>query len=469
MLIGMIFSRLLSPADYGDYRQVWLIFRTVAPFLVLGLDSSIIFFLPQLEKSRHRVLLMQTVGMLGGLGILFSVVLFFGSEAISEFYGSNLNQYLKAIALYPVFFFPFRIAPLWLVATERVQVAAILSILSEVARAVGAVGLVISTGNLTAVFLWASITALGSFLLMVWLIRRTYPGYSRRPDWKLLRSQWSYSLPLGIATVLGSTLKRLSANFVAVAFTAGTFAVYANGAFELPIIHPLSNAVMVVILPEFVRLGNTQKYDKLLRLWLESIRKLSIYVYPSSVFFFQFALPTIVLLFSEKYADSAAVFRIFLLVVPLRIAQYGAILKAMNRTSWILGTNIVSLVITLVLSVALISPLGIYGPALATVIGIYTLAILSLILLSRLLTVTFWQVYPWTDLLKVMGVSILAAVPTQLLIIPRHWPEFTLLLVGAVVYGFGYLSLGLLTGIIRRSDFDFILEIIQLKQFNIKK
>jgi len=50
----MVLSRLLSPADYGSYRQVWLVFFTLAPILELGVPPSVSFFGPQLAREALR-------------------------------------------------------------------------------------------------------------------------------------------------------------------------------------------------------------------------------------------------------------------------------------------------------------------------------------------------------------------------------------------------------------------------------
>lgn len=460
LLIGMVLARLLSKSAYGDYSQVWLVFQTISPLLIMDIDNSVMFFLPKLERSRHFGFLLQTIGVLALLGLLFSGLLYFGSSSISGLYGGGqtLNLYLRAFALYPVFYLPSLIAPLWLIATKRPMATAVMTTAFEFIRAVGTIVLVVTNNSLNVVFLWSGAAAIVNFLTMMWLIWRTYPGDECHFDWSLFRSQLGYSFPLAVSSVASTFLKRLSNNVVAMVYTAEIFAVYSNGAFEIPIIAPITNAVMLVLIPEFVQMDSVGKRSKILGLWLDSLRRLAFLVYPLAVFCFQFATPMMVLLYSEKYANSALVFQIFTLILPLRIAQYGSVLKALNRTSWILWNTLISLVVTLLLSIIFLRWLGITGPAWATVIGIYLMAGISLWQISRLLHVSFWQTYPWKQLFFTMLIALLSAIPTQFLILPRHWSAFVMLLVGSLVYGVTYFILALATRVLRRSDMDFVFE-----------
>lgn len=458
MLIGIVLSRLLSRSDYGDYRQVWLLFQTISPLLILGIDDSIVFFLPQIEKSAHRRILLQTAGLLGLLGLTFSSIIFFGSDMIAKAYSPNIAGYLRAFSLYPVFFLPALIAPLWLISIQRIKTASFYIFFFEAARVAGTILLVIFQFSLTRVFLWAGIVAFANVATMLWLVSRINKGQASRPDFNLIRRQLKYSLPLGLAKVLGSLLKRVSHNIVAIVLTAEAFAVFSNGAFEIPFINPMTSAVMLVLITEFVRLYKKGNYARILQIWLESLRRLATIVYPMTIFSLQFATPIMVLLFSDKYADSADVFRIFALILPLRIATYSAVLRALNRTKWILYTTVVSLAVTLLLSFLFIKWFGVVGPAFATVIGDYLMAGIFLWLIAKLLKVTIFKVYPWKDLASLAILSLIAAIPTQLFIIPRPWSSGVLLIIGIVVYGTTYLSIGFFTRVIRRDDFNFVLD-----------
>lgn len=460
MVISIVLSRLLSRSDYGDYRQVWLLFQTISPLLILGIDDSIIFFLPQIEKSNHRRLLLQTAGLLGLLGLLFSAILFWGADLIAKAYSPNLASYLRAFALYPVFFLPTLIAPLWLISIQRIKTASFYIFFFEAMRVAGTIVLVIFQSRLTSIFLWVGIVSFVNLATMLWLVGRIYQGQTSRPDLRLIRRQLTYSVPLGLAKVLGSLLKRVSHNIVAIVLTAEAFAIFSNGAFEIPIINPMTSAVMLVLITEFVRLYKKGNYGRILQVWLESLRRLATLVYPMTIFSLQFATPIMVFLFSEKYAESAGVFRIFTLILPLRIATYSAVLRALNRTTWILYTTIVSLGTTLLLSYQFIKWFGMVGAAYATVIGDYFMVGIFLALIAKLLNVTFFQVYPWKELGKLAILSLAAAIPTQLFIVPRPWPSGLLLLSGIVMYGITYLAIGFSIRIIRREDFSFMGELI---------
>lgn len=459
LLIGILLSRIFDRSVYGEYRQVWLVFRTLSPLLLLGFDSSVMFFLPTMRESEHKAFLVQTTGVLALLGLLLASIFFFGSESIASIYGNvAVAPLLRSFAIYPIFYLPTLAAPLWLVSVNRAVEAGILTSVFSVLRFAGTIAIAIAYKNLSYVFVFAGISAGLYFVVMEALIVKSYPGYSISVNWKLLKRQWRYSFPIGIAKVLSTIVKRVSQNVVAVAFTAERFAIFINGAFELPFVAPMTGAVMTVLVPEFVRLGQGGQKEKVLRLWLASLRKLAIFVFPVSVFFFVFSRETMVILFSSKYAESASIFRIFLLILPLRIAQYGAILRAMDKTSWILTTSVMASLITAGLGIGLVRPLDIYGPAIASVVGTYTMALVQLFLIARLLDVRVSQVFPWGEAGFVMATAIVAALPVYLLFarVLVDLPAFEALALGASLFFPVYFWLGRKFNVIKTEDAEVV-------------
>ena len=89
------------------------------------------------------------------------------------------------------------------------------------------------------------------------------------------------------------------------------------------------------------------------------------------------------LLYGASYAESAVMFRIYLFLVPLRVATYGLITQAIGRTRINLTASFVFLGSNAILVLALVGPLGLPGPAVATVAATTGVACYYLVRLRR--------------------------------------------------------------------------------------
>src|SRR5207253_8182127 len=91
--LPLILTRLLPQAEFGTYKQVWLVVTTGYFMLQLGLAQSLYYFLPR-KDGRARQWLTQatislgTIGVLGGLilyGCRFAFARQFGNPELAEF------------------------------------------------------------------------------------------------------------------------------------------------------------------------------------------------------------------------------------------------------------------------------------------------------------------------------------------------------------------------------------------------
>ena len=183
-------------------------------------------------------------------------------------------------------------------------------------------------------------------------------------------------------------------------------------------------------------------------LWRRAVRRTSLVLFPTFVFFMLTAPAAVRLLFGASYAESTVMFRIYLFLVPLRVATYGLITQAIGRTGINLIGSVFFLASNAVLVLALVGPLGLPGPAVATVVATAGLAGYYLVRLRKVLKVTIRALLPWRTLAANLAVSVTAALPAGLLVLLGVRGLVQLPIVAAV-YPLCYLGLLLAT---RRLD-----------------
>ncbi|MFN3135437.1 MAG: polysaccharide biosynthesis C-terminal domain-containing protein, partial [Candidatus Kryptonium sp.] len=91
------------------------------------------------------------------------------------------------------------------------------------------------------------------------------------------------------------------------------------------------------------------------------------------------------ILFSKKYLDSTAIFRIYLFFLPVRILVYSSILSALGRQKIYMFISFLDLVLNLALGTILVKVIGLLGPAIAVVVSTYVEAFTMLFFISKAL------------------------------------------------------------------------------------
>jgi len=219
------------------------------------------------------------------------------------------------------------------------------------------------------------------------------------------------------------------------------FAIYAVGAKKIPFITALTAAAAAALVTQYAGKMNQGDFSGFLTEARKASSRISLIVIPLIAVLFVFAEEVMVLLF-EKYADSAPIFRIYLLVIVTQLVFPQSILLGAGKSHVVARYGIIELVTNVGLSILLIAPFGLLGPAYATLAG----HILIVILLSL-------------HAAKAFGIS-----PTEILPDGRIRPIIWGLPVVAVVSGLLKYSAGLsLSGLIIAGAFSGVIILAMLR------
>jgi O-antigen/teichoic acid export membrane protein len=225
---------------------------------------------------------------------------------------------------------------------------------------------------------------------------------------RTLVAQIAYSVPLGISYIFQMLMLQIDKIMVSLFFVASIFAVYSNGAFEIPFTAIIMGSVIHVLMPQFVKHYKENNNATLLKLWHGSVIKVGLLVFPIAVYLFVFREQFIVALFSEKYLGSVVIFSIYLLFIPARVTDYGAILLSMGHSGIVMKYYIFASMFNVALNYILIRTIGLLGPAISTVLVSYLLALLLLREIKGQIGVGFKDIFPWRNLVGLIGICVLA-------------------------------------------------------------
>jgi O-antigen/teichoic acid export membrane protein len=440
LAVNMYLSRYLDQAAYGTFQQTWFLTQMTIEIALLGFPIGILYFVPKLTAPERKGLLVRSLLFLTGIGAFLTLLLFGAAPFVAHaFRNPDLRDTLRIFCLYALFMVPGIPMDAFLIAQNRHRLLGLLT-LAHSLLFVAAVFLPAAFGLAVSAILWALV---GHGVLRAGLVLAGAASSVRgvptihRPG--TLKQFVTYSLPVALNDLLRVVGRWLDKNIVSAFFSPEVFAIYANGAVEVPFVGVLASAVSSVVIPEFSRLSEEGKREELIALWHRAILKAGMILLPLFVFLMVLAVPFLVFLFSEAYAASAGPFRVYLLLLPLRSATYTPILLALGRSRLVALGALADVILNLSISILLIRWFSYLGPAIGTVITTYLQASFYLWLTTRILPVSWKLVFPWGASARLLFLSLAPA----LLLLPLSLLDlrpFPLLAFGSVLY-FGPLAL----------------------------
>lgn len=367
-----ILARLFSVRDYATYRQTLLAYSFISPLLVLGLPKALYYFIPR-EQKRARGVLLENLFLLSGLGGVFSLFLLFGGSDLLawRFRNPDLVQTLKALAPYPLFMLPAGALTACLMAMDQVKYVAWFNILSRFVMLVSVITVTLALGTpLAAVagtVVGAGIVLFPALYLMFRATRKT----RHEKTFLSTKNQVKFSVPLGIGNVINRTALSLDKVVVASLCTPEVFAIYSNGAIEVPLVRILTGSMTSVLVPEMSSLCQQDRHREALELVKRGAAKCALILYPAMFAMFGLAHELVIVLFSEVYLESALPFRVFLFILPIRVMNYGAMFMSAGKSHLILIRSVGDLLFNFLLTVLLVKTMGYIGATVAALGAIY--------------------------------------------------------------------------------------------------
>lgn len=406
---GMVAARYLSKADYATIRQTFLAYEFVAPLLMLGLPNALHYCLPRNNSDRRGILIDNITLLLIGGGVFSLFILLGGNYLLAGvFNNENLEKTLSWMAVYPLIIMPVAGMGAVLVFSERVRVLAIYNtITSLIIACLGIFAIVSSKSYEIPVLMRIWVPAI--FLpFAIYLMFVAVPGDYRMPRWGSMTAMLRYSVPLGFATMLGTLTIQLHSVIVAAMCSPTDFAVYINGAAEIPIIGIVTGSISTVAFAEMsIACAKKDNTTALAIFRSVSIKSASI-LFPTMCFFLVAAEQFIIILYSKEYLDSVVPFIIYLGILPARIVVYGTALMALGMTRLILIRSIFDLIINGFFCYIFVNIFGYVGAALSLVATLYTWTIpFNLSKISDGFGVRWTELLPWGAIGRTLAISLM--------------------------------------------------------------
>jgi O-antigen/teichoic acid export membrane protein len=434
--IPVALARVFAPADFGTYKQIFLLQATLFGIAQIGMAESLFYFVPADRRRSGRFVANAMIALAVSGLVTAGLITLAGPSIAAWFDNPSLLRYLPMVAISCCLL--LIAAPLEIVLTARHRYvgAAAAYAASDLVKA----ALLILPGILTRDLFWmmvGTVTFAAMRVATLLLVARAEFGRALVPERSLAREQAAYVVPFA-GYVLVDILQGSVHQFAVSAWTdPATFAIYAVGCLYVPVTEliagPAGNVMMVGLR------GAAAAPDRALRLWRETTVRIALIVIPIIALLAVLATDVITLLFTGTYAGSVPIFRVYLLVPVLAILQTDAVLRALAETRFLLLLALVKLIIVVATIGPLLALAGLPGAALSPVLA---LAVGKLVGLARIARAFSWRprhLLPWRELSEIGAASaaaaLLAWIVKQALDTGAPVEAAAALAVFAVVYG----------------------------------
>ncbi len=409
----VVAARGLSLSDYGIYRQFFLRYELSAALLGFGLSQAAYYFLA--KSSDTRRLFIQFCFLLAlttTLGFLIIFLPISGATAEAQDHFGNWSGLWLLPLTYASLLTPICLA-FSLVAGKLQAFAWANSLLLAVNVLAFSVAC-LATGELELA-VWTRVVLGSASIVVLGLMAAQFSRLdSKTSEEVAIKKIFLYSLPIGAASAVGVLSQYLDKLIVSTSASPSDYAVYANGAIEIPLLGVITSAISTAGLYEFSRHCEAKQYAQALALFRSIASKSSMALFPVAVFLLLTAEDFLVAIFGPAYHASATPFRLFLLLLPARTMLYGPVLVALGRSNAILRRSIVELLLVAVIAVVSARLIGFNYAALGLIVATYVWSVpFNLRQIATAMNVPMQDLLPGTHFVKVALTCVGAAVPAS--------------------------------------------------------
>jgi O-antigen/teichoic acid export membrane protein len=409
-IVPIVLVRLFDQATFGTYKQLFLIFGTLYGLTQIGVAESLYYFIPRRPADAGRYASNAVVTLMT-VGIASTAVLALAGPSIGEWLRNpQLVSTLVPLGVFLTLMLMSAAFEIVLTARQQYKTAASAYAVSDLTRAIFIVVPALVVGTLQGV-LWGLIAfASARFVAMVWWFAR-HDDTRFAPSVSLWQSQWVYTLPFALAVTIEVLQANLHQYLVASQFDPATFAIYAVGCLQIPLVDVVATSGANVLMVKMGEDGFERRSAAALSLWHDTVSRLASVIVPLTVFLLVMARDIIVTLFTASYLASVPVFMLWTLTMFASVLCVDGMLRVHAQTRFLFGLNVVRFALVLGCTSWCLSLFGLPGAVLAVLGSTWIVRVAGMVRIARLMNASIGTVLPWSSLGVTGAASLIAALP----------------------------------------------------------
>lgn len=408
LITGMLLSRFASLKEYGTYSQLLLIVSLATSIFMLGLPNSINFFLARADNQKEERKFLSVYYTLSTmLSIIMGMVLVLALPLFEVYFKNNsIHNFAYFLAIFPWASVIASGVENIMVVYHRTEFLIKYRLINSLCFLLVIIASVVFEISFTGyIFIYLIVNCV--FALFVYMYSgKLCGGFFVSFDKKLIKKIFVFSIPLGLASVVGTLDIEIDKLLIGWFLNTEQLAIYTNASKELPVTM-VSASITAVLLPKMAKQLKLGEKMQAIELWKIATELAYIFMALFVAGIFVYADDILVFLYSEKYATGIGVFRIYTLSLIIRTTYFGIILNANGSTKKILACSVAALIINAFLNPVLYYCLGIIGPAVATLLSLTIIAGFQLWLTAGELKMRVKDIFPWMNCLNISLINLL--------------------------------------------------------------
>jgi O-antigen/teichoic acid export membrane protein len=440
LLTPIALVRLLDQAEFGEYRLFWLIANTTVMLLALGVDRSLLYFIPKSTVDDRRRFVSQTMVYFLGAGVFAGLMMLTGSIWLPDSVGS-LTEPRYVLAMFIVVWvasLPVNVLPN---ADRNIVWQSRIIIAISILRAIVVVGAAWLTSDLQTVFIALLAWAALQWVILIYYVGTRYGLKLPMPTRSSFDRQLSYAIPFGLSRIFTGSRRQGEQWIVAYLFTPASLAVFSIGMSFLVVLRLVRSSVGNVLLPKMSRSSANEDMGRALELNSRGNIAVVMFAAPTVAFIWFFAEPLIRFLYTQTYIDAVPILRVYLLTLLVMSTELATVLMILEQGRHVAKVNAMVLIVSLLISFAGGKIFGLTGVALGALFGEITSRFFNYRHASRLLEIPVKRLQDWGTLIRIALAALLAGGASYLVItnfLQHGSGDIVTLCLGAAVFGIAY-------------------------------
>ena len=423
----IVLARIMPDKEsYGAILLLITLYLMLSQIFAAGLPQAVYYFLPRYASGEQRGFLTQIQLLLIIAGLLLGAGFYFGADVIGHLmHAPKLPVLLRVFALYPLFMLP----TLSLEGTLLFHNHPVTLVVYNAAVRIGMFGSLVVPiwlhfSLVTTVSVWVAEAA----VMCLWALGLSFSTVRKTPlVWhrQMLHDVWGFSLPLALLTIINLCGSYMDRFVVSHFFGAAAFGVYANATLEVPTVTMVTSATAVVLLAEFSRRSAAGDDQAVLTVWHRATIKTALIILASFGFLVFWGHEAMLVLFSNRFAESGNIFSILVWIIPLNLFSMRPLYIAAGSTRILLLLSLLDMVNGITCMLIFGHFFGLLGIAIGVTVTNYLGIFPWVHVYVRKVTHIGWKAFmPWKTIAIAYAIALTAGGITQglRLLLPRSWP-----------------------------------------------
>lgn len=344
LVLPYVLVRLLDKADFGAYRQFFLLEVIIATIFQFGVNQALYYFIPRDEKNAGAYFLNSILLNLVIFGLALTGISFFAPALSERLQMPVLTDYFPQLATYTLIIMLISSADCYLTARQKIKQSAFFEISGQVIASIATLIAAFTSRQLGTIVTALVLGRLLHLLLMVGYVQFRLRGFVALSYFFNLWPQVRYGLVLGVGGTFWTLLQRLHEVMVSSHYGPETYAVYSAGCTSIPFLNFYIQSLAVVSLGRFAAMDKERDHGGTRELWHKILVGQYAAAIPITLFLLAISKPLVLFIFTHDYAGAINIFRVNTLSQLFLIWNATLVLRAMGRNDVSLYLNLVLLI-----------------------------------------------------------------------------------------------------------------------------